>query len=788
MNQKGRSTKTALVLRLLVLVGFLLAINPPGVVHAGSEILIRGQVTDRLTGEPIPEAYMEIKDAAYNTLAFNNADINGNYEISASLEQAAMVCATANFMDKGDYFYTDHIYECTDISQIIESEMTVDFALQPVGIFTLQVFDQQGNRVKNSEVLSIINNNAYITDLSDLPTSGIFSTVEENAYRKEETLNELAAPTFYTPIQTPVIFHILWDIPDFGRIIVDLDNGGSGYQVEKIWDAGVLNFNYEAARSETLRFARELAQFQEEGYTFPSSIESDLATAQTALGSGEAHLNAAPPEMALAVADFDDALVTALRGQEALYLEKAKTDIPKFRQGSLHLTIKDGEGARVSNAEVTFQQISHDFQFGGWYLTDGWTYLPEIGDTLADAGFNATYILMSQNILEPSEGQYDFSYPDTASGLDTLLAKGFSVNAGFAYYGHPDDQLDCPSYWNSMTFEEYKENVYNHFEALSAHFKDQIDLWMFNEQNLQWSNCRALNWEQKLEAYQSAMAGLQAGYPQARNIVASIALPYGWNQEKLRDMNALPPQGIAFPMYLDMLQERGLPLDAIGLEIYHFGIDIPGNMGAPGLSLAAIARTMSFYNKYDLPVYITEFQVPSSQEAGTSWLHQPWDETSQAEFARDFYTLAFGTESMQGVQWAAFVSDKNSFLIHSGILDEKYQPKPVYYTLKDLIASWTTNGSVTTDENGVLEIRGFAGDYEITVTQQDGTQTQSIVHISEQKNTEIEVTAVPPAADEVTAKKDWSIFIYIGLGIVIIGGYLLLRTTKKNINGSKKGQ
>jgi len=767
---------------ILILVILLFITKPPSTTHAGSETLVKGQVTDSLTGEPIPAAYMEIKDAAYNSLVNGNADSNGNYEIYASLDAAAMVCATANFKESGDYFYTDHIYECTDISQIKESEMTVDFALQPVGIFTLQVLDQQGNRVKNSEVLSTINNNAYITDLFDLPTSGIFSTVEENAFRKDETLNELAAPAFYTPIQTPVIFHILWDIPDFGRIIVDLDNGGSGYQVEKTWEVGVLNFNYEAARSETMRLARELAQFQEEGYTFSSSIESDLMAAQTALGSGEASLNAAPPEMALAVENFNEALVTALKGQEALYLEKAQADIPKYRQGCLQLTLKDIEGAAISNAEVTYRQISHDFQFGGWYLTDGWNYLPEIGDTLADAGFNATYILMSQNILEPSEGQYDFSYPDTVSGLDTLLSKGFSVDAGFAYYGHPDDQLDCPDYWDTMTFEEYKNNIYNHFKALSEHYQGRISYWMFNEQNLQWSNCRKLNWEQKLVAYQSAMAGLQAGYPQARNIVASIALPYGWNQEKLRDMNALPPPGIAFPMYLDMLQERGLPLDAIGLEIYHFGIDIPGNMGAPGLSLAAIARTMNYYNKYEMPVYITEFQVPSSQEAGTSWLHQPWDENTQADFVQDFYTLAFGTESMQGVQWAAFVSDKNSFLINAGILDEDYQPKPIYYTLKDLIASWTTSGSATTDENGVLEIRGFAGDYEITVIQPDGTQTLAVVHITEQQDTETEITAVPSAMEEVTTKNDQSKFIYIGLGFVVIIVFFMLSKKKKNLD------
>lgn len=783
--QSRHANILSFVFRIFLLSIFLFTITKPTIALADYQILVQGRVTDSLTGDPIPDAYMEIKDASNNTLANVSTDANGYYEISAEFDAASMVYATANFKDTGDYFCSGHIVEGIDISQYKERKMTIDFSLQPAGVAVLQVFDQSGNRVKNSEVLSIINNNAFITNLSDLPISGIYSTVEENEFRKDETIAELASPAFYIPIQTPVVLHVLWDIPDFGRIIVDLDNGGDGYLFEKTWEVKALNFNYEAARSEVLRLARELSQYQNEGYTFSFTVESELAAAQTALNSGETHFNADLPEMALAVADFNEALVTALRGQETLYLEKAAADIPKFREGSIHLTIRNADGTPASNSAVTYRQISHDFKFGGSYLTDGWNYLPQIGDQLADAGFNKSAVMMLHCIVEPEPGEYDFSYADHTSGLEILLEKGFRIDGELAYWNHGYG-FDSPEYWKTMTVEEYQQNIYNHFQALGSHFGNRISLWLLNEQNLSWSNCTGLSWEEKLSTYQKVMDGLYAGYPDAKNIVSSIAMPYGWNQEILEDTKTRPAKGISFPVYLDMVLERGLPLDTIGLEFYQFGTDIPGTTVAPGLSLAAIARTMDLYNKYKLPVNIVEFQVPSSQEPGTSWLHHPWDEATQAEFTRDFYTLAFGTEYMQGVQWSAFVSDKNSFLINAGIFDEEYQPKPVYYTLKDLISAWTTTGSVVTDENGALEIRGFAGDYEITVAHPDGTQTQSVVHITEQQNSESEITVAPPDQEQ-TATKGQSIVICIGLGVLGIIVFLVLRKWKKESGHVNKG-
>jgi succinyl-CoA synthetase alpha subunit len=54
--------------------------------------------------------------------------------------------------------------------------------------------------------------------------------------------------------------------------------------------------------------------------------------------------------------------------------------------------------------------------------------------------------------------------------------------------------------------------------------------------------------------------------------------------------------------------------------------------------------------------------------------------------------------------------------------------------LKDLIASVSTSGTGTTDENGQLEISGFGGGYSVAVAIPGGGRLQSQIHIFEQQH------------------------------------------------------
>ena len=731
-----------LVSQLDVVTPTSVALEPPsGTTDVNtSTVRLYGYITDRVTGMAISGAYVEAKDEDYTVLASMGVDSTGLYDLSVPWRNSYIVCAS-DWGPNGDYWLQSHIFVCESVPSAGAAEIQTDLALQPAGNLIVEAYDENGELIRNAAFGSATGGYAFVTDLDGLPHNGLLSGVHD-PYSQEHGWNwELAVPAFVAPPQTQNSLHIQWSVPAFGQVILDVDNNGQGYAGPEQGEFQILNFNHEASRSEVARLEREITLYTNQGYVISTTVEAKLTQAETALMAGEAHLNASPPEIAAAVQDFNNSLAHSLLGQEILYLEKAQSDIPHFRQGTLKLSLRLANGEPISRAEVTYQQRTHDFLFSTGYLTtDGWNYDPQLGDLMEEMGANGASVMLEHAVFEPEPGVYDWTYLDQYSALNPLLGKGFGIMGAMAYYGSANQTFDCPTYWSDMTFSEYKAHLYNHFQAVASRYGTQISPWMINEQNLPWSNCLELTWEQKLEVFQIVMDGLQAGYPQAQSLVTSLALLYGWAQNPPpQDLNTLA-EGISFPVYLQWLAAQDIPVHNLGLEFHFFGVTVPpDSYTLPGMTLASLARLMDRYDSYGIPLWIEPFQVPSQQEPGSAWWHRPWDQATQAEFAVNFYTLAFSRENMHDVCWSD-VSDQTPFIIGAGLIDSNYQPKQAYYALKDLIVSWTTSGVGTTDESGSVEMMGFAGDYTIAFTTLRGNHFHGKVHVFEQQHTEVTIT------------------------------------------------
>ena len=113
---------------------------------------------------------------------------------------------------------------------------------------------------------------------------------------------------------------------------------------------------------------------------------------------------------------------------------------------------------------------------------------------------------------------------------------------------------------------------------------------------------------------------------------------------------------------------------------------------------------------------MTEF-IPQSggKEITGGWRSGKWTLQSQAEFAEQVYRLSFGHPAVASVNWWGF-SDRRIWQPGGGLVDEEYEPKPVYTRLKRLIHDqWKTRLDTTTDEQGGVTFRGFHGRYTIRV-------------------------------------------------------------------------
>jgi GH35 family endo-1,4-beta-xylanase len=132
-----------------------------------------------------------------------------------------------------------------------------------------------------------------------------------------------------------------------------------------------------------------------------------------------------------------------------------------------------------------------------------------------------------------------------------------------------------------------------------------------------------------------------------------------------------------------------------------------------------IWRACEDFAKYGVPLHFTETTILSGTlawEKQGDWPSTPEGEAYQAEKVARFYTLLFSHPAVEAITWWDF-SDQGAWQhAPSGLLRKDMTPKPAYDELKKLIkGAWWTKTSVQTGPDGTAALRGFLGEYRITV-------------------------------------------------------------------------
>jgi endo-1,4-beta-xylanase len=149
----------------------------------------------------------------------------------------------------------------------------------------------------------------------------------------------------------------------------------------------------------------------------------------------------------------------------------------------------------------------------------------------------------------------------------------------------------------------------------------------------------------------------------------------------------------------------GAPLEGIGLQ-GHFDVKVtpPEELYTRLQDFAALG----------LPLAITEFDVNTT------------DEALQADYLRDFMTVAFSTSGVDSFLMWGFWAGQH-WLPDAALYRQDWSLKPNGQAFKDLIfKTWWTNVSGSSDSSGAYTTRGFLGDYDVTVSANGKTVTQKL--------------------------------------------------------------
>lgn len=410
--------------------------------------------------------------------------------------------------------------------------------------------------------------------------------------------------------------------------------------------------------------------------------------------------------------------------------------IEKIRKGDFKVVVKDSFGNPVKNAKVEIDMFEHQFPFGSCANgnTSKTTANAENYKKYFAENFNA---MVHETVLKwgPYEADRDNGKNSGQDHIDILK------NLGVKYFrGHqlvwekmtsrlgtaltPERMRECIESGDRETFDaeteaHIKEVIEKYpditeWDVLNEEVNNRLMRDSFNDEliPLDW-----LNWSREY-----AYPGTKLVYNEAAYI----------NNEK-------------FYSFLDMLKSNNAEVDIIGLQSHYDTCE-----HTPEETLETYSKIKDEYG-YD--VKITEFSCG-----------EIFDEELQASYLRDMLIAAFSHEAVQGFLFWGFW-DGSVYATVSPFYTTDWQLKEAGKQYQDLVYNkwWTRDEIAYTNENGEATLRGYYGNYDVTVTSGNEEKQVEAVFFNNTDNT-VEVTIKGYQVPEFT--QNTHSFMYSGKVVV----------------------
>jgi GH35 family endo-1,4-beta-xylanase len=680
-------------------------------------VTVTGTVADVEGQPPAAAVIAAVEPISYTLVVLTLADATGHYTLTVLAEATYWLIAFPFSGTQVNGYGLHGMFPRGDRITVESTPLQHNFILDPCYELILEGYDADGSLVPNTD----LSRSRFTAGLTDSVARGVFSEVQRES--------EPAIPSVCLPPGEPRRVFLQWTVPGFGRVMLGADNGGTGFQ-GPAGEGTVLNLNYELARTQVGRLRSNYNRYVDAGYTISPTFAARLAQAEAELDEAATRSGAGRAAWA------DRALSTSLWALEDLELARARQDIARYRQGDLTITVVDAAGRPVPGATVAYTQTTHDFLFG-------------VFDPMVSAGEEAYRLMRAAGVnyvtsgfywidIEPEEGQIRWNYIDHDVGVLDLTTMGFRQKA------HPLIwlmDLAMPDYLKAKSFPELNATVDAHVRALVDRYHEQIGIWeVINEAHAAWASGN-LTREEVTALTRTGVHAIRETDLTAR---ISINAAFDWFGESRYATYLLQPEDtFTIPVwdYFDRLIAEGVDFDIVGQQLYDGGASfvfqqagIGSPLYAPTWDLAHLSAVMDRLQTYGKPVHLTEQSVSGTWDdswTDAGWWHSPWDPETQAEFLTAYYTIGFSKPRNEAITWWN-VTDRDSFFLAGGLLDENNIPKPAYYALRDFIAGHTTTGAETTDATGQLRIRGYGGNYDVAVSYDPVTETATM-RVTEQQ-------------------------------------------------------
>jgi endo-1,4-beta-xylanase len=380
------------------------------------------------------------------------------------------------------------------------------------------------------------------------------------------------------------------------------------------------------------------------------------------------------------VSDFESLGFGNYPGREANapWRNEANGRIDQIRKADLKVRVIDANNQPVSGASVHLEMKKHAFAFGSAI---------DATRLFKDDTYKAKALeLFNRVVLEN-----DLKWPGWESTYfprdQTLKAIKFFNDNGVGVRGHNliwpcDDEYCLPTDVAAMFSDlpKLRSRIDSHLQDILGATKGQLVEWdVVNEPSANKRLAKVVGEDEMALWYKRA----KELDPNAKMFLND----YGNLGEGRLD--------VEYKRIIARMLALKAPLEGIGLQA-HFGWDVT----AP----EELYTRLGDFAKFNLPLAITEFDVNVT------------DEKLQADYLRDFMTIAFSHPAVSSFLMWGFWSEQH-WLPDAALFRKDWSIKPNGRAWMDLVKkAWWTDVTNSSDPNGQVSTRGFMGDYVLTAT------------------------------------------------------------------------
>jgi GH35 family endo-1,4-beta-xylanase len=394
----------------------------------------------------------------------------------------------------------------------------------------------------------------------------------------------------------------------------------------------------------------------------------------------------------------------ALSPKDLAAWEKAEQEIEANRCGDVIVRVADENGQALSGVPVRYEQRQHAFRFGAQY-----PYQAEVYDLLQEAGVNSATLWLGWKYVQPEPGLYNWGYLERVWNPAAMRQRGLRLTAHALNWFKPLWNV-LPQYLVETPLGELPRLVYDHIEQVAWRWGAYIETFELANEPF-WGDADALNLT--LED--------MVRICKATALAVRDVLPHALLEVNFAEISRVQSYHVRPCDLLAALDQQGVPYDRIGLQAFENGysVTMPPTFYR-SKTFTGMLQSIAKYVSLGRPLDITALAVPSvlpvaKPPSGFKLPYGAWGEETQARYLDAAYTLLFARREIEGITWWCPVDGRLAYIPGGGLLREDLTPKPAYQALRQWVARHTTSGTKQTDDQGRAVIRGYAGDYELTV-------------------------------------------------------------------------